>query len=91
MLIKIREPYWNAYAKYGWDSGVEGYGVDIKKVKQARLTGEVIEIQHKKARYVVPVETVVEFYKTSPITPLFIAKKGVRLVQIPRTLLEEKP
>ena len=91
MLIKIREPYWNAYAKYGWDSGVEGYGVNIELIKKARSTGDMIEINYKKTRYIVPVETVVEFYKTSPITPLFIAKKGVRLVQIPRTLLEEKP
>ena len=90
MLIKLREPYWNAYAKYGWNNGVEGYGVDITLIKKARLTGEDIEIQYKKTVYSVPVEKVVEFYKASPITPLFIAKRGKRLVQIPRTLLEIK-
>ena len=91
MIITLREPYWSAYKKYGWDYGVEGYGVNIKKVREARDTGEPIDIKYKSLVYTVSIKKLLKFYEESPIKPLFKTKRGnVTLVQIPRTLMKVK-
>jgi hypothetical protein len=35
LIIMLREPYWGAWKKYGWEKGVEGMGVSIEAVKEA--------------------------------------------------------
>lgn len=91
MLIKLHQPYWGAWQKYGWDQGVEGYGVDVEKVKEAHRNGENIEILYHGKTYTVSPKKINEFYKISPIKPLFKTKRGgVTLVEIPRTLLKVK-
>lgn len=91
MLISLKQPYWGAWKKYGWDHGVEGYGVDMKKVKEAMKTGENIEVSYQRQTYTVPVSKLVKFYEESPIKPVFHTNRGgVTLFEIPRTLLKVK-
>lgn len=87
----LRQPYWGAWKKYGWDHGVEGYGVDIEKIREADRNGEKIEILYQGNTYTVSTKKINEFYKSSAIKPVFKTNRGgVTLIEIPRTLLKKE-
>jgi len=35
IIITLREPYWSAWKRYGWQQGVEGFGVSKEAVDYA--------------------------------------------------------
>lgn len=44
MKIYIKEPFWSAWKKFGWDKGIPGVGLDVNTVQQAVNRKEDLEI-----------------------------------------------
>lgn len=88
-MIKVilKEPYWGAWKRYGWEKGVEGYGVDIDIVREAIKNLDKIEIRYDEIAYQVSGKKIKKFYVEATIKPIFTARAGVKLIVIPRTLL----
>lgn len=48
--VKLKDTYKEAYDKYGWDSGVEGFCIEYNMLKIAELAGKDIEFHVKRRR-----------------------------------------
>ena len=82
IIINLREPYWDAWQKYGWEKDVEGLGVRDSLVKIADMAGKKILISFKYGDYeITPTKArkVADLYDS-----YFIARDGTKLMIIPR-------
>lgn len=82
IIINLREPYWGAWKKYGWEEGIEGFGVRESLINVARMSKKKLLISFKYGDYEITptlAEKVVKKYKS-----IFIARDNTKLVVIPR-------
>ena len=89
MKIKIKEPYWGAWKKYGWAKKTWGVGFSVAKVNKAIKLGEKIEVNiwKFKTNYIVDPKKIKDF-ATSTDT-IFEARQKTKLYVVPYMLLEE--
>ena len=86
MKIRIQEPWWSCYKKFGWAKGIWGIGIDAKKVNLAIKRKESLELK---------IYTFPETFVVSPVTVKNYAEKnkttqmarGTKLYIIPQTKL----
>jgi len=87
--IKIKEPWWGAYKRFGWDNKVWGVGLNKKDVDVAAIHGIDLEVHvwKFKIKYLISAKEVID-YSTEHKT-IFTARAGTKLYVIPSTLLKE--
>lgn len=86
--MKLEQPYWGAYKKFGWPQGTEGISVSMEAIKYCLK-------KHKKLKVIVTDNK----YGTYEITPtsalgkgsIFSTSNGTVLVCIPRTVYKKVP
>lgn len=80
LILSLREPYWGAWQKYGWERGVEGLSVSLKAVEYAEsLKKNLVVILKKYGIYRITPERAQKFGK------VFVARDNKGLLCIPRT------
>ncbi len=83
IVLRLREPFWSAWQRYGFERGVEGYGLGVEALALAREKGKKIKIVVKKyGTYEFnPTDIMMERYGKNTFT----ARDHKRLLVIPRT------
>lgn len=83
--IKLREPYWGAWKKYGWEQGVEGFGVDGGKIIQAAEQNKMIRVVTEKyGTYEISPEDATNAVKK--YNSVYKARRNKKIGVIPRNL-----
>lgn len=87
-ILTLKEPFWSAYQKYGWEDGVEGFGINIDILNQALKTRHKILVKYKADYEITPAQALklIDKYKST-----FTARSGVLLGIIPRTAFKRLP
>ena len=67
MKVRIQEPWWSAYTKFGWSKGIWGIGFDKGKVLKAIKNKEKVDITINKFK---------EKFQMSPVTIRNLAEKN---------------
>lgn len=80
ILIKLREPWWGAHSKFGWEKGVAGLGLNSEEVDAA--SGEMIEIQTRGEAYRIKADDVIDMCTKNNWT--FTAKNNTVLYVVPQ-------
>jgi hypothetical protein len=83
----LREPFWSAYKKYKWESGIEGFGVSLEAIRMAEALKKKIRVN------------VVKYgsYEINPSKALlfgdnrFYSRDKKVLLVIPRTAFDRIP
>lgn len=89
ILIELRQPFFSAYQKYGWEDGVEGFGINEKLVNKALLEKRKLQIRYKSTNYVISPKNALS--KSNLYGSVFIARDGTKLLVIPRTAFKRIP
>ncbi len=85
-VFKIKEPYWGAWKRYGWDKGVWGVGLNLHRIKKAKDQGakEVI-VQTNNQTYTVTIRSLTRLFRSErPVE----RKRGVQLLVVPNKILK---
>lgn len=78
--IVLNQPYWGAWKKYGWERGIEGYGISKEIVNKARDEGKKIKIKlNKYGNYEISAKMVLKKARK------FYARDKKLLYVVPRT------
>ena len=83
ITITLRQPFWGAYAKYGWESRVEGFGIAEEKVNQALDQDKRLVVSFKYGKYSISPKKAVE--TAEKYQSYFFARDNTKLLIIPRT------
>lgn len=86
--VVLKEPYWGAYKKYGWEYGTPAYSLKHSTVKNAILCENDIVVSYKGVNYKLEIEKFREWYKEQEMKPIHITR-GTRLICIPKFLYAE--
>jgi hypothetical protein len=44
LILTLRSPFWSAWKRYGWEEGVEGFGISLLAIKKAEQLNKKIRI-----------------------------------------------
>lgn len=89
MFVRIQEPYWGAWKKFGWAKGIWGVGFKAKDIDKAIKSKEQLEVTIYKFK---------DTYKISPVTVrnfaeknncTYTARHGTKLYVVPNTKLKK--
>jgi hypothetical protein len=84
--LKLRDPFWSAYAKYGWEKDlgrVEGMGISKEAINYANERGKKIRVIDKYGKFEISpskCRQAIDNYNSR-----FVARDGSVLVVVPRT------
>lgn len=86
LIFKIREPYWGAWKRYGWDRGVWGVGLNLKRLKSGKERGvKEVLIKTRGETYQISMLSLTRlFRKERPVE----RKKGIQLLVVPNKILK---
>lgn len=65
MIINVKEPWWSAWQKFGWEKGMWGVGINAKDIQIAQELGEDIHLAVGKKSYLVKPDRVKEYAETN--------------------------
>ena len=88
MKIKLREPYWGAWKRYGWEKGVPAYSIKKSLLLEAINQDQEVIVEYKGASYRLNMDEFKKWYGELEEKPQFEAK-GTTLVCIPKFLYDE--
>lgn len=81
LVILLREPFWSAYKRYGWEYGVEGFGVSKEAIEKAEELGKKIRVNLLKyGSYEITAKRAQKYANN-----VFIPRDNKPLIVIPRT------
>lgn len=89
VTIKLHEPWWGAWKKYGWERGTPGFGVREGIVREALAEGKKILISTKGISYIVEAQKVTDFLNEQEQLPKYKTAKGTSIIVLPKTLFDE--
>lgn len=82
--LKLHQPMWSAYQKYGWERGVEGLGISKEAINFAHTKGKRIRVvMGTYGKYEISpskCKQAVDTYNSR-----FTARDGKELIVVPRT------
>lgn len=85
LILKLNEPWWGAWQRFGWEKGTEGYSINEKAVIYARDNKKKILIKNKYGNYEISAKKAIT--TSMPVS----ARNGTELLCIPRTALKKIP
>ena len=86
--VMLKEPYWGAWKKYGWDYGTPAYSLKESTVKNAIVCENDIVVEYKGVKYKLDIEGFRAWYKDQTVKPIHITR-GTRLICTPKFLYTE--
>jgi len=87
LIVTLREPFWSAYQKYGWEEGIEGLGVSVEAIKKAADLGKKIRVNVVKyGSYEITAKKAMIFMGN-----FFFPRDKKALLVIPRTAFDRIP
>lgn len=89
MKIRIQEPWWGAWKKFGWAKGIWGVGFKAKDIDKAIKNKQQLEVQiYKfKDKYTISPVTVRNFAEKN--NSVYIARHKTKLYVVPNTKLKK--
>jgi len=86
--IKIREPWWGAWKKFGWKKGVPGVGIRKDIIVKAHQEGKglLITVGKKEDQYFISPNKALDY--VAKRKSIFLARKGTVLYVIPLDLCD---
>ncbi len=89
MNIKIQEPYWGAWQKFGWAKGIWGVGIAVNEIEKAIVKKEpiIITIHGFKEKYQISPTTVKNYAEKN--NTKYLAMFNRELYVVPQTELEK--
>ncbi len=88
MKIQIREPWWSAWQKFGWEKGIWGVGINSKDIEAAIDLGEDIELFIGKTGYTVVPTEIKNYARTN--NTIHRARYNTILYVVPEKVLRGK-
>ena len=89
IVINLKQPFWSAYGMYGWEDGVEGFGINSRLVEKALYENKKLEVRYKTARYVISPKNALK--QSNLYHSTYIARDGTKLLVIPRNKFKRLP
>lgn len=89
-LIKIREPYWGAWKKYGWEKGRWGIGLKADVVDEVAGVNGILRIEIGKVNETLKIKAKVVQHFAKENNTEFTAKNKTRLYVIPKVINHDK-
>lgn len=87
LAIKINEPWWGAWKKFGWALRTWGVGINKKDVESAITNGQLLQIHIRKFKRAYEIDPVkVKEYSQEHKTQ-FLAKYDTILYVVPEFIL----
>lgn len=85
--VKIKEPWWGAFKKFGWPQGTWGVGLNKREVDAAATQNKMLDIHIWKFKgiFYVPAREVQAYAKEK--NTMYTAKAGTRLYVVPSSIL----
>lgn len=80
-FMKLKEPWWGAWSKFGWEKGTPGFGLKADEVESA--LGDIIEVQTRGEAYRLDALTIVEECTKHNWT--YTARNNTRLYVMPQS------
>lgn len=81
----LREPFWSAWQKYGWENKEPGYGISVTLIQAAHKKKKKIVAVYNGVSYEISPVTINNYYKISTPKPVFEARGGIKLVVVPQS------
>jgi hypothetical protein len=85
LVIFLNQPYWGAWSKYGWEKGVEGFGVSREALQKALDLQKKIKVRFKYAAYEILAAKALEVASKN----IYVPRDGQELIVIPRTAFDK--
>jgi hypothetical protein len=87
--IRIHDPYWSAWKRFGWAKNVEGFGLSNKLIKYAFKKNKHIRVSNKYGKYEIP--PVRACREAKKHDSRYEARNGTELLVVPRTAFKRIP
>ena len=84
MIIHLRQPFWGAWKTYGWEKGIEGFGISAFVLNKAKNFDKIIQVKYKYGNYEIAWTKCYDFIRKQNCQ--FTAREGTILYIFPRTL-----
>jgi hypothetical protein len=88
LIMKLSEPFWSAYQRYGWKKKVEGYGISEKLVRLALKNNKKIIVKYK-GKYEISPERAISIYKD--YSSSYTARNRTRIIVVPKNKFRKLP
>ena len=83
ITIHLRDAYWGAYKRYGWEDRIEGLGVRIGLVWTAEMSKKKILFRFKYGDYEITTRKIRKL--VAEYNSMFTARDGTEIVVVPRS------
>lgn len=88
-ILKINEPFWSAWKKYGWTPKVPGIGIKKEFIQKMEKEGGTIFVRIGKEKQVWQISTTKAINLAKKHNSVYHARRGVTLYVIPQDALEK--
>lgn len=85
LILRLDAPYFNAWARYGWPEGIQGYSISKKAVEKALELKKKLLVKYK-GDYEITVSKALRYSGNE-----FTARDGTILICIPSTAFTRLP
>lgn len=86
MIIHLLDPFWGAWKMYGWEKGIEGFGISAFILNRAKNFDKQIVVSYRYGIYLIDWLDCYDFIQKQFCQ--FTAREGTILYIIPRTLFK---
>lgn len=87
VTLKIKEPWWGAFKRFGWPKGTWGVGLNKRDVDAAAKSDDLVDLHIWKFKtvYRTSAKAIQEYAKGH--NTLYTARAGTQLYVIPSTMI----
>lgn len=85
--MRLKEPYWSAWRKYGWEPDTYGYGLSKNLIRTADLLDKKIAIHVDNAFHEATTKKLIDYYKENKTD--YEAKRETPVIVFPYTLFKK--
>ena len=83
LRIRLREPFWSAWQRFGWEQNDPGFGIGDKIIDYLKDNKKTLHVIYKDSTYKISMKKINKVIDT--YYPYFSTNSGVRLLVIPRS------
>lgn len=88
LVVRLREPFWSAWKKYGWTEGIEGFGINVKVIDKAVSMKRKLKVSYKYGIYTISTEKAQNLHKKYGSS---FKTRSVTLAVLPRSEFDRVP
>lgn len=85
--MKLNEPYWSAWKKYGWEPQTHGYGLSKNLIRTADLLQKKVAVLYDDIYYEATTRKLIDYYKKNKTE--YEARRETPIIVFPYTLFKK--